>query len=286
MTQMNNQGITNYPQYGTNFWGSSADNNYGFGTSNIENNIENRQQTMPPVPQMATQPSISQSQLTSPRTVYQSLSGFSPSNRQWYENNPQKSDLNYIQDSYETDPLTNDCLKSNRFKQFVSNIKQPNREGYGYHISDQPTNSGISQGWYNSFRQQNPIIAQNYSENVKKLTKDQIDNLYCQGFYKPLHNEIYNDDFTSEHIFDIGVNIGGNNAPSIIQNAVNDVSNQKISTNGGIGTETVSAINNLKNEDLINLNNRIVDRREDYYRSKYNPSFEKGWLNRSELFRR
>ena len=37
----NNQGITkNYPQQGTNFWGNS-DNNYGFGTSNIHNNIEN-----------------------------------------------------------------------------------------------------------------------------------------------------------------------------------------------------------------------------------------------------
>ena len=57
MTQMNNQGITNYPQYGTNFWGTNADNNYGFGTSNIGNNIENRQQTITPVPQMATQPS-------------------------------------------------------------------------------------------------------------------------------------------------------------------------------------------------------------------------------------
>ena len=38
----NNQGITkNYPQYGTNFWGNS-DNNYGFGSSNIHDNIENR----------------------------------------------------------------------------------------------------------------------------------------------------------------------------------------------------------------------------------------------------
>ena len=38
----NNQGITkNYPQQGTNFWGNS-DNNYGFGSSNIHNNIENR----------------------------------------------------------------------------------------------------------------------------------------------------------------------------------------------------------------------------------------------------
>ena len=40
----NNQGITeNYPQYTTNFWGSSPENNYGFGTSKIHNNIENMQ---------------------------------------------------------------------------------------------------------------------------------------------------------------------------------------------------------------------------------------------------
>lgn len=38
----NNQGITsNYPQYTTNFWGNSADNNHGFGISNISNNIPN-----------------------------------------------------------------------------------------------------------------------------------------------------------------------------------------------------------------------------------------------------
>ena len=39
--QYNAQGITsNYPQYGTNFWGNPA-NNYGFGNSNIAANIEN-----------------------------------------------------------------------------------------------------------------------------------------------------------------------------------------------------------------------------------------------------
>ena len=39
----NNQGITkDYPQYGTNFWGK-ADNNYGFGNSNIADNIKNKQ---------------------------------------------------------------------------------------------------------------------------------------------------------------------------------------------------------------------------------------------------
>ena len=39
----NNQGITkNYPQYGTNFWGGSSNDNYGFGFSNIHDNIEKR----------------------------------------------------------------------------------------------------------------------------------------------------------------------------------------------------------------------------------------------------
>ncbi len=38
----NKRGITdNYPQYGRNFWGSSPENNYGFGSSNITDAINN-----------------------------------------------------------------------------------------------------------------------------------------------------------------------------------------------------------------------------------------------------
>ena len=37
----NNQGITdNYPQFGKSFWGNNSENNYGFGSSNISENIE------------------------------------------------------------------------------------------------------------------------------------------------------------------------------------------------------------------------------------------------------
>lgn len=40
MKNYNNQGITgNYPQYGTNFWGG-AENNYGFGSSGISQNVQ------------------------------------------------------------------------------------------------------------------------------------------------------------------------------------------------------------------------------------------------------
>ena len=79
MTQYNNQGITNYPQYTTNFWGSSADNNYGFGTSNIGSNIENRQQTMTPVPQMAAQPSPPQVQQQPETSAWNTV-------KQWKDN--------------------------------------------------------------------------------------------------------------------------------------------------------------------------------------------------------
>ncbi|MBR1841628.1 MAG: hypothetical protein IJ778_05820 [Alphaproteobacteria bacterium] len=41
MQMYNQQGITeNYPQYTTNFWGDSG-NNYGFGSSDISQNIQN-----------------------------------------------------------------------------------------------------------------------------------------------------------------------------------------------------------------------------------------------------
>ena len=63
------QGLSaaNYPQYTTNFWGNNAANNYGFGASNIENNIANMQNMTPipqamVVPQMMTQPITSQVQ--------------------------------------------------------------------------------------------------------------------------------------------------------------------------------------------------------------------------------
>ena len=49
MQNYHHQGINkDYPQYGTDFWGSSPENNYDFGASNITPNVENMQNT--PVP--------------------------------------------------------------------------------------------------------------------------------------------------------------------------------------------------------------------------------------------
>ena len=373
MIQMyNQQGITdNYPQYTTNFWGD-AGNNYGFGSSNISQNIQKMTdpfnngnfagsfaggtngtngfsgnsfasngssfssgnsfgsnangsdryswssgysttptlQTRTPTPWSSTiAPTyttqtpwqnnqtltpwnggydlsrVSRTDIQPQRTVYQSLSGFAPDNQRWYENNPQKDSFNYVQDNYETNKLVNDCLKSDRFRQFVSNIKQPGREGHGFHISDQPTNSGISQGLYNQFLQKYPEIAKVYPSKVKDLTQEQVDNIYCQEFYKPNHIETFNDNHTAEHIFDIGVNIGGSEGTKIIQNAYNDIQAQNIGIDGKFGTETVSAINQLQNDALSRLNNQIVNRRYKYYDSLKDKDKYPGWYTRAKSFR-
>ena len=47
LEQLKKQGITsNFPQYGTDFWVNNADNNYGFGMTNISANIENMNNTV------------------------------------------------------------------------------------------------------------------------------------------------------------------------------------------------------------------------------------------------
>ena len=75
----NNQGITkNYPQAGTNFWGNSPDNNFGFGNSQISSNIENMQNT--PVPNVQNQ-AYRIGEITSPalqETMFDSFFNHSP----------------------------------------------------------------------------------------------------------------------------------------------------------------------------------------------------------------
>ena len=100
----NNQGITdNYPQFGKSFWGNSSENNYGFGSSNISENIEqlkskgfptleetlqyqnqmNNQDAMTTptswgqsnTVQQLTMPAGTQQQITMPRNQFQQESG-------------------------------------------------------------------------------------------------------------------------------------------------------------------------------------------------------------------
>ncbi len=88
--QLNEQGITeNYPQYGTNFWGG-AENNYGFGDSNIVSAVQNHQSlNTTPIPLNNQQP------LTPIPTTKPSLTMFTEN---YTPNTTTQNNGNYISD--------------------------------------------------------------------------------------------------------------------------------------------------------------------------------------------
>ena len=75
MDQEQQNGVTDhFTQYGHNFWGTPSENNFGFGSSNISENIERLQKTFmtPPIQPVVEQPKSSGSLFNTP-VGYQSL---------------------------------------------------------------------------------------------------------------------------------------------------------------------------------------------------------------------
>ena len=143
----NNQGITkNYPQYGTNFWGSSPDNNYGFGTSKIHNNIENMQN--------------------------QSNLGNS-NNTQWGMNNEQPNNINSGYGQTNTQPQTYNIFGNNNALQNTPNLAQGLNLGASAALYPQ-------QNSFNTYSQPYQLAQNslpNTASDVEKLRQQTIQNV-------------------------------------------------------------------------------------------------------------
>lgn len=69
-----------------------------------------------------------------------------------------------------------------------------------------------------------------------------IQSFYQQNFWNKWLAQIESDDLTMR-IFDSGVNQGGGTAARILQNAVNAISSQSLTVDGGWGPLTLDAVN-------------------------------------------
>ena len=146
MQNYNGQGITqDYPQYGTNFWGSSPENNYGFGVSNITPNVENMQNT--PVPDSLATNS---------------------------QNNIMNNNIDYslYGDDFSKE-FIDDMLHDERFQNIINNRVRMNEGGYVNHPNDRggETKYGISSRWYPN-------------ENIKNLTQERADMILFKDYWK------------------------------------------------------------------------------------------------------
>ena len=147
MQNYHHQGINkDYPQYGTDFWGSSPENNYGFGVSNITPNVENMQNT--PVPDSLATNS---------------------------QNNIMNNNIDYslYGDGFSKEFIDDMLLHDERFQNIINNRVRMNEGGYVNHPNDRggETKYGISSRWYPN-------------ENIKNLTQERADMILFKDYWK------------------------------------------------------------------------------------------------------
>jgi len=226
MQNYNAQGITeNYPQYSNNFWGNNAANNYGFGNSNIEANIENMQNTLNQPMQYAqnTLPNIVNDVNQTSKMIDYSL----------YGNDFSKE-------------FIDNMLGDTRFQHAMQRTKF-NEGGFANHPNDRGgiTNYGISSKYYPK-------------EDIINITPQRAQAiLYRDYWLKPSINQLP-DEF-ADIVFDDGVVQGQPTAIINLQKALG------VKPDGLIGSQTLNAFQNKNYDTIKANFIRNVHSVEDKY---------------------
>ena len=226
MQNYNAQGITeNYPQYSNNFCGNNAANNYGFGNSNIEANIENMQNTLNQPMQYAqnTLPNIVNDVNQTSKMIDYSL----------YGNDFSKE-------------FIDNMLGDTRFQHAMQRTKF-NEGGFANHPNDRGgiTNYGISSKYYPK-------------EDIINITPQRAQAiLYRDYWLKPSINQLP-DEF-ADIVFDDGVVQGQPTAIINLQKALG------VKPDGLIGSQTLNAFQNKNYDTIKANFIRNVHSVEDKY---------------------
>ena len=130
------------------------------------------------------------------------------------------------------------------------------------HRIEQPTNMGITQSTLSRFKTSNPTLAKNYPSEVKNLTKEQASQIYRKDYFEPYHICKIKHQRLQETMFDSFVNHSPKGPSLWAQQAINKHTPMKVKEDGIFGPKTVSALNNINdNNELKNVNNYILDKR-------------------------
>ena len=217
-----------------------------------------------------------------PYKPYMNLSGFRNDNwKETYDTFDEHSPQT-IDNPINSNPLINDCVDSPRYQEFIG--KTIDRERLGFHVSDQPTTSGISEDYYKDLRKKYPAIRNNYPENVRDINQDQWENLYCNFFYKPSHAELYwhpriRDMMADQYVLrdpSPYVKIVQQELSNMGYNLKSDENDPNNGIDGVLGSRTVKALNSLEDPDAFveKLKPKLFESLRD------EPKFQGGWKNR------
>ena len=243
---------------------------------------------------------------------FNNLSDFGTNNRNNIRNNYRYSDYELFLQPYT--PSTQDTryaqtLSSNTITDITTSTQHNSQDAIfdrvfnrtleeegGYedratHI-DTPTNMGFQQSTLDRFKSAHPDLAQGYPSNIRHLTYEQGKQIARKdSFDKYRIGEIQNQHL-QETMFDSFFNHSPQAPAYWAQRAINQNSNMRIKEDGILGSQTIKALNNLSQDEIIKVNNAIIDQRQaDHEREKRtNPNlnynnYTKGLPNRFNRFR-
>lgn len=295
----NNQGITqDYPQYNTNFWGGNPANNYGFGSSNISDNIENvtnslknqnyglyqNSGTIAPVPQTNQQQNTAFGQSNNILTQNNNTSlNQTPTpwnteankmqNQTTFSWNRPKTTCTISEYDIKTPvPTLNNVShhqttnENNKAAIFNRVINKSLEEEGGYEDRnnriDTPTNMGIQQSSLERFKIAHPELAEQYPDNIKDITRDQVRQIARLDYFDKYRIGEIIAPTLQEIMFDSFFNHSPTAPAQWAQRAINQQTNMQVDEDGIFGSQTIRALNNLTPEEIIRINNAIVDFRK------------------------
>ena len=295
----NNQGITqDYPQYSNNFWGGNPANNYGFGSSNISDNIENvtnslknqnyglyqNSGTIAPVPQTNQQQNTAFGQSNNILTQNNNTSlkqtptpwnteANKMQNQTTFSWNRPKTTCTISEYDIKTPvPTLNNVShhqttnENNKAAIFNRVINKSLEEEGGYEDRnnriDTPTNMGIQQSSLERFKIAHPELAEQYPDNIKDITRDQVRQIARLDYFDKYRIGEIIAPTLQEIMFDSFFNHSPTAPAQWAQRAINQQTNMQVDEDGIFGSQTIRALNNLTPEEIIRVNNAIVDFRK------------------------
>ncbi len=150
--------------------------------------------------------------------------------------------------------------------------------GYVNHPDDLggPTNKGITQTTYDSYRSSNNLPYQ----SVKFITDVEVYEIYSKRYWKPSHAELIQTPLAVVQ-FDTAVMFGVKGAIQFLQEALG------VTADGIFGTDTEMALQSSKNQDtaLQMIEGRISYHKQMVEQMPEQEVFLAGWLNRAEDLR-
>lgn len=170
-----------------------------------------------------------------------------------------------------------------------------NEEG-GYedkkHKIDAPTNMGIRQDTLERFKKVHPKQAINFPIHVRDLSLKQAKLIAKLDFFDKYRIKEIKNKALQETMYDAFFNHSPT-APALwAQKSINRYTSMQVKEDGVFGSETINALNNLSDKEIIAVNNSIIDMRQaDHEKEKKvnkNPNYEeytKGLPSRFDRFR-